>query len=164
MGHSMADPLFEFIGLGAMGEPIASNIAEKGHAMIVHDIAGPADRALEGAGIAQSNGEIARRTKVIALSLPTVDANRAVIEEIAEAGHAGSVIVDTCNIGPEAAAENARILEAVGIAYVESPVSGMKSGAEAGTLASMKSGSEDAIERARPSNRGVFPRSLPGWH
>ena len=56
----MADPLFGFIGLGAMGEPIASNIAEKGHAMIVHDIAGPADRALEGPEIAQSNFEIVK--------------------------------------------------------------------------------------------------------
>lgn len=85
---------------------------------------------------------------MIALSLPTVDANRAVIEEIVEAGQAGSVIVDTCTIGPEAAAKNARVLEAVGIAYVESPVSGMKSGAEAATLASMASGSDNAIERA----------------
>ncbi|MBT5498188.1 MAG: NAD(P)-dependent oxidoreductase [Alphaproteobacteria bacterium] len=150
----MADPLFGFIGLGAMGEPMARNIAEKGHAMIVHDIAGTADRAPEGAEIAQSNGEIARRAKVIALSLPTVDANRAVIEEIVEAGHTGSVIVDTCTIGPEAAAENARVLEAVGIAYIDSPVSGMKSGAEAGTLASMMSGSDSAIERARPLIEG----------
>ena len=85
MGHSMADPLFGFIGLGAMGEPIASNIAEKGHAMIVHDIAGPADRAPEGAEIAQSNFEIVRRTKVIALSLPTVDANQTAKEEITKA-------------------------------------------------------------------------------
>ena len=89
--------------------------------MTVHDIAGTADRGPKGVEIAQSNGEIARRAKVIALSLPTTDANRAVIEEIAEAGHAGSVIVDTCTIGPEA-----------------------------GTLASMTSGIEDAIERARP--------------
>ena len=131
-----------------MGEPMASNIAEKDHAMLVHDIAGPADRAPEGAEIAQSNGEIARRAKVIALSLTTVDANQAVIEEIVEAGHTGSVIVDTCSIGLEAAAENARVLEAVGIAYVDSPVSGMKFGAEAATLASMTSGSDNAIERA----------------
>ena len=146
----MADPLFGFIGLGVMVEPMARNITEKGHAMIVHDIAGTADRGPEGAEISQSNDEIARRAKVIVLSLPTTDANRAVIEEIAEAGHAGSVIVDTCTIGPEAAAENSRFLEAVGIAYVESPVFGMKSGAEARTLASMTSGIEDAIERARP--------------
>ena len=150
----MADPLFGFIGLGAMGEPMARNIAEKGHALIVHDIAGTSDRAPEGAEIGQSNGEIARRATVIALSLPTLDANRAVVNEIAEAGHAGGVVIDTCTVGPDAAAENARVLEAVGIAYVDSPVSGMKSGAEAGTLASMTSGSDDAIERARPLIEG----------
>ena len=68
-----------------MGEPMASNIAEKGHAMIVHDIASPADRAPEGAEIAQSNCEIVRRAKVIALSLLTVDANKSAIEEITKA-------------------------------------------------------------------------------
>lgn len=57
----MADPLSGFIGLGAMGEPMARNITEKGHETIVHDIAGTADRAPEDAEIAQSNGEIAQR-------------------------------------------------------------------------------------------------------
>lgn len=150
----MADDLFGFIGLGAMGEPMARCIAEKGHGMIVHDIAGTADRAPRGAEIAQSNGEVARRARVLALSLPTLEANRAVITEIAEAGHSGSVIIDTGTIGPEAAAENARILEAVGIAYVDSPVSGMKSAAEAGQLASMTAGSDEAVERARPLIEG----------
>jgi len=46
--------------------------------------------------------------------------------------------------------ENSRFFKAVSIAHVDSPVFGMKSGAEAGTLASMTSGSEDAIERAPP--------------
>jgi 3-hydroxyisobutyrate dehydrogenase-like beta-hydroxyacid dehydrogenase len=87
---------------------------------------------------------------VIALSLPTVAANRAVVLEIAEAGHSGSTVVDTCTIGAEAAAENARILAAVGIDYVDSPVSGMKVKAEEGTLTSMTACSVEALERARP--------------
>ena len=72
----MADPIFGFIGLGAMVGPMARNITEKGHAMIIHDIAGTANRSPESAEIEQSNAEIARRARVIALSLPTTDANR----------------------------------------------------------------------------------------
>jgi 3-hydroxyisobutyrate dehydrogenase-like beta-hydroxyacid dehydrogenase len=133
---------------------MARNAKAKGLAMIVHDLAGTADRAPEGAEIAQSNGEIARRAGVIALSLPTVDANRAVVLEIAKAGHAGSVVVDTCTIGPEAAVENAAILKAAGIDYVDSPVSGLKFRAEDGSLASMAAGSTEAVERARPLIEG----------
>ena len=150
----MTDEVFGFIGLGNMGQPMARNAKAKGLAMIVHDLAGTADRAPEGAEIAQSNGEVARRAAVIALSLPTVDANRAVVLEIAEAGHAGSVVVDTCTIGPEAAAENAALLKAAGIDYVDSPVSGLKFRAEDGTLASMAAGSAEAVERARPLIEG----------
>ena len=73
--------------------------------MIVFDVAGTADRAPEGAEIAQSVGEVARRADVLALSLPTVAINRAVVEEIAaglaDSGGAGKVIVDACTIGQE---------------------------------------------------------------
>jgi hypothetical protein len=106
----MADTLIGFIGLGNMGAGMARNIAAKGHAMIVHDVAGTTDRAPQGATIAQSNGEVARRASLLVLSLPTVAANRAVVLEIAEVGNSDSVVVDTCTIGRQAAAENARIL------------------------------------------------------
>ena len=36
----MTEKLFGFIGLGNMGAGMARNIAAKGHAMIVHDLAG----------------------------------------------------------------------------------------------------------------------------
>jgi len=150
----MTDEIYGFIGLGNMGRPMARNAKAKGLAMIVHDLAGTADRAPEGAEIAQSNGEVARRAGVIALSLPTVEANRAVVNEIAEAGNAGSVVIDTCTIGPEAAAENAAILKAASIDYVDSPISGLKFRAEEGTLASMTAGSIEAVERAQPLIEG----------
>jgi len=146
----MADEKFGFIGLGNMGQPMARHVREAGHDLIVHDLAGTADRAPAGAGIAQSNAELARRCSVIALSLPTVAANRAVVQEIVEAGNTGSIVIDTCTIGPAAAAENAARLRAVGIGYVDAPVSGLKVRAEEGTLASMIAGSEIDIARARP--------------
>ena len=145
----MVDTLYGFIGLGNMGQPMARNAVEKGLSMVVHDVAGTADRAPKGAEVAQSNVEVARRADVTALSLPTVEVNRAVILEYAEFGKPGSVVVDTCTIGPEAAAENARILSAAGIEYLDSPVSGLKFRAEEGTLASMAAGTEEALKLAR---------------
>jgi 3-hydroxyisobutyrate dehydrogenase len=146
----MADEQFGFIGLGNMGQPMARHVKEAGHDLIVHDLAGTADRAPTGAGIAQSNSEIGRRCSIIALSLPTVDANRAVVREMAESAKPGSIIIDTCTIGPAAAAENAAMLQAAGIGYVDAPVSGLKARADEGTLASMIAGSEADIARARP--------------
>ena len=146
----MAEEQFGFIGLGNMGQPMARHVREAGHEVIVHDLAGTADRAPAGAGIAQSNGEVARRCSVVALSLPTVDANRAVVQELVEAGNSGSVVIDTCTIGPAAAKENAEKLAAAGIRYIDAPVSGLKARAEDGTLASMVSGPEEDVARARP--------------
>ena len=145
----MADEIFGFIGLGNMGGPMARHTAATGRETVVHDIAGTADRAPPGSAIAQSNGEVARRAGIVALSLPTVAANREVVLEIAAAAHSGQIVVDTCTIGPAAARENARILAEAGIAYLDSPVSGMKFRAEEGTLASMASGPQEVLDRAR---------------
>ena len=150
----MSDEILGFIGLGNMGQPMARNIREKGHEMIVHDIAGTAERTPQGAEVAGSNRDIAQRAGIIALSLPTVEVNRQVVNEIAETGRAGSVVVDTCTIGAQAAAGNARILEAAGIDYLDSPVSGLKFRAEEGTLASMTAGASAAVEQARPLIEG----------
>lgn len=150
----MSDEKFGFIGLGNMGQPMARNIHQSGHELLVHDIAGTADRAPKGAKTAQSNSEVARRSNVIALSLPSLEANQAVIAEVAEAGNQGSIVVDTCTIGPNAAAANADRLAAAGIQYVDAPVSGLKARAEEGSLASMVAGDSEAIERARPLIEG----------
>ena len=45
----MATEQFAFIGLGNMGQPMARNVSESGHALLVHDLAGTADRAPKGA-------------------------------------------------------------------------------------------------------------------
>ncbi|MBM84947.1 MAG: NADPH nitroreductase [Rhodospirillaceae bacterium] len=150
----MVSIVYGFVGLGNMGQPMARNAVEKGLPMVVHDIAGTADRAPKGAEVAESNVEVALRADVTALSLPTVEVNRAVILEFAGSGKSGSVVVDTCTIGPEAAAENARILGEAGIEYVDSPVSGLKFRAEEGALASMAAGSDKALMRARPLIEG----------
>ena len=145
----MSEDLFGFIGLGNMGAPMARNASDRGCKLIVYDIAGTADRASDGCIIAQSNDEIARRTKVIGLSLPTIETNRQVVLEIAKAGSEGTVVVDTCTIGIDAAKRNAQILNEAGIQYLDSPVSGLKFRAEEGALVSMVSGPVSELTKAR---------------
>ncbi|MBT6725789.1 MAG: NAD(P)-binding domain-containing protein, partial [Deltaproteobacteria bacterium] len=106
----MKDKLFGFIGLGNMGQPMAQHIARKGYHLLVHDIAGTRERAPENSLIAASNAEVVKRAQVVALSLPTVEVNQLVVQEIAKLQTDVCTIVDTCTIGPAAAAENAQVL------------------------------------------------------
>jgi 3-hydroxyisobutyrate dehydrogenase-like beta-hydroxyacid dehydrogenase len=60
------------------------------------------------------------------------------------------LLLTTCSIGPEVAAENTKILKSVGVTYLDSPVSGLRFRAEEGALVSMIAGNADALECARP--------------
>jgi len=84
------------------------------------------------------NASLAR--DIIVLSLPTVAVNRQVVGEIAAAARAGSVVIDTCTIGVEAAERTAEALAATGIGYLDAPVSGLRARAQDGTLTTMCAG------------------------
>lgn len=145
----MSDELIGFIGLGNMGRPMAGHVAAKGHNMIVYDLAGTAERAPDGADIAQSVVEIAQQADIIVLSLPSVAANAAVVQEVAVNARPGTLVIDTCTIGVGAAQNNARQLQATGIDYLDAPVSGLAMRAQEGTLATMCSGAGELAERGR---------------
>ena len=140
-----------FIGLGHMGRPMAEHVAAAGHDMVVYDAAGTRARAPAGAAPAESAREVAKAATIFFLSLPTVDAVRGVVAEIAENGpRSGALVVDTSTIGLAPAREMHAMLERGGIEYVDAPVSGMALRAREGTLAVMYSGSERTLERIRP--------------
>ncbi|MDA0704758.1 MAG: NAD(P)-dependent oxidoreductase [Proteobacteria bacterium] len=143
--------LVGFVGLGNMGGPMAANLAAAGTSLLVYDKAGTAERAPEGAEIAQSLGEIARRAGTVLLSLPAGAAVAAVAAEIAAADPRGTgTVIDTSTIGVAAAAKVGEILARAGIVYLDAPVSGGVAGVRAGTIAVMASGPVEAFEAARP--------------
>ena len=146
----MTENLFGFIGLGNMGRPMAQNIISRNLPLIVYDLAGTRERSPDKSIIAVSNQDLAKKAKVIALSLPNLESNKSVIREIADVAKKGTVIVDTCTIGPQAAAENKEVLQTAGMSYLDSPVSGLKFRAEEGALVSMVAGDSEALRLARP--------------
>jgi len=141
---------YGFIGLGNMGQPMASHVLRACQRLTVFDLAGTRERAPDGALLAESTEAVVAGSDVIALSLPSAKANREVIEQISRSAQPGTVIVDTCTIGSPAAVKNAEVLRAAGIEYVDSPISGLKFRAEEGSLASMMAGNDAACERAQP--------------
>ena len=140
-----------FIGLGNMGRPIAANIAEGGHEMIVYDAAGTAERAPDGAQVAASVAEVASQADHVLLSLPDGAIVASVAAEIIESNaRRVATVADTSTIGIEAAqAVHARLADAR-IEYVDAPVSGGTAGAAAGTIAVMFAGARETFERLLP--------------
>ena len=140
-----------FIGLGNMGRPMAENLAAAGHRLCVHDAAGSADRAPEGATPASSVVHVAAVADPVILSLPDGAAVRSVVDEIRESPNAVThTVVDTSTIGIAAARSIGRTLVDDGFEYVDAPVSGGVSGARAATLAIMFAGSSSAHNRLSP--------------
>ena len=139
-----------FVGLGNMGGPMAANLAEAGFDLIVHDIAGAAERAPAGATTAGSLAEAAHVAETLFLSLPDGAATLSVAGELAAmAERATSVVIDLSTIGIEAARKAHAVLAEAGIAYADAPVSGGRAGARAGTLTVMWAGPGELLESHR---------------
>ena len=69
---------------------------------------------------------------------------------IAEGIRTGRLVIDCSTISPKASVGFAERLGALGVGFVDAPVSGGSEGAQKGTLTIMCGGSEPDVERARP--------------
>ena len=140
-----------FIGLGNIGKPMSTHIAKAGFDMVVYDIAGTAERAPDGAAASTSPADVARRSSVIFLSLPTIEVVAAVVDEIAQSGVGdGVIVVNASTVAPKTAVAAHDRLATQGIGYVDAPISGGVLRARDGTLTVMYSGDEAAFARLEP--------------
>ena len=130
-----------FIGLGRMGQPMASNLLKAGYQLTVYDVAPAALAALEskGARSAVSPAAVASETDTVLLSLPTPPVVREVVlgANGVAAGSKVKTVIDLSTTGATVAREIAAELAKKGITAVDSPVSGGVSGAVKATLAVM---------------------------
>jgi 3-hydroxyisobutyrate dehydrogenase-like beta-hydroxyacid dehydrogenase len=140
-----------FIGLGEMGGRLVRRLLARGYDVIAFDTRAEALSAVceLGADPAESAPQVADRTEVILLSLPTPDVVRAVTSEMV-----GSSAIRTCvdlsTTGPSVSRQIATELAAAGVELVDAPVSGGITGADNGTLTVMAAGPERALEEVRP--------------
>jgi 3-hydroxyisobutyrate dehydrogenase-like beta-hydroxyacid dehydrogenase len=139
-----------WIGIGSMGHRMSRHLVAAGHPLVAAD-AVSTERAPPGARIAQSNGEVARLADTIVLSLPDGAVSVALAREIAGAsGRRVKTVIDTSTIGIAAAQGCAAALAAVGVEYVDAPVSGGTAGADKATLAIMLACPPETFERVKP--------------
>lgn len=155
----MATPV-GFIGLGALGAPMAANLLAQGFPLTVHNRSRERELPLAAAGArrAATPAAAAEGAAVLALCLSDDAAVAAVLlgegderPAAAVAGLApGALVVDFSTIAPETSRALAAALAARGVAYLDAPVTGGTEGARAGTLSVLVGGAAADLERARP--------------
>jgi 3-hydroxyisobutyrate dehydrogenase len=143
-----------FVGLGAMGLPMASNLLTKGFPVTGFDLNTNALSALEASGgkSAGSASEAASEADVLILMVVNAAQAEAVLfeggalEKLRENGVVA--LMATC---PPAAVEaiEERVRRA-GRRLIDAPVSGGIAGAKAATLTIMAAGSRDTFEAVKP--------------
>ena len=144
-----------FIGLGAMGRPVALNLIRAGYPMTVYARRAQAAAPLveAGAQIAASPAAVAERAQVIfSLVTGSADSEEVALGErgIIEGARKGSVLVDMATISPLTTRRIAEALSARGIDHIDAPVSGGPAGAQAATLSIMIGARPEVFERVKP--------------
>ncbi|MDQ6752065.1 MAG: NAD(P)-dependent oxidoreductase [Actinomycetota bacterium] len=144
-----------WIGLGAMGGPMAVVLAEAGHQVAAFDVAEGRAESLARPGLrpAATAADAAREADVVALMVATPAQADAVLfgdTGLAASLRPGSVILLMATVGPAAEISLAQRLEQFGVEVVDAPVSGGTRRAATGELLMMVSGCETALERVRP--------------
>lgn len=136
-----------FIGLGNMGAPMATNLANAGHQVTGFDTAAVQLDAVTPAATAVL--AVAGADAVITM-LPNGQILRAVAAEIIAHMRPGAALIDCSTVDVESARAVAEMASTAGLLAVDAPVSGGVGGATAGTLTFMAGGSEAAFELAKP--------------
>jgi 3-hydroxyisobutyrate dehydrogenase-like beta-hydroxyacid dehydrogenase len=145
-----------FIGLGAMGLPMAKRVLGGCHKVYTtfHQRRDPA-RELEamGAEILQTAGEVAQAADVVITILPAdaelkeaVFANTGILNGFSS----GKVLIEMTSGTALAMREVDEAIKAKGGSVLDAPVSGGTPAAEKGTLTIMVGGDESLLERCRP--------------
>lgn len=151
----MARRRVAFLGLGAIGAPIARHLA-RAHDLTVWNRTAERAEAFArdtGAVVAGSPREAAVGQEVVFTCLPNSPEVEAVLAgpDGLEAGLApGAVVVDLTSGVPDASRRIAERLAARGVAFVDAPVSGGVAGAEAGILTIMLGGEAATVAAVRP--------------
>jgi 3-hydroxyisobutyrate dehydrogenase-like beta-hydroxyacid dehydrogenase len=145
-----------FLGLGVMGFPMAGHLAAKGHAVTVWNrTASKAEAwvARHGGRKAATAAEAARGADFTMACVGNDDDLRALCRgpEGAFAGMAkGAIFVDHTTVSAAVTRELAAEAAALGLGFVDAPVSGGQAGAENGALSVMCGGEEAQYAAAEP--------------
>ena len=139
-----------FIGLGAMGFPMARHLAKEHEVIVWNRTREKAERhsSEHGTKLAGDIRDCANADAVITM-LPTSREVDEVVDRIAPALRKGMLFIDATSGDPNASRQTAARLGELGVDFVDAPVTGAIVGAENATLTIMIGGTPAAFERAK---------------
>lgn len=143
-----------FLGLGAIGAPMAAHLAAR-HSLAVWNRTferATAFASSHGARAVRTPREAAAGAEVVITCLPTsreVEGLLAGPDGLEQGLAKGALLIDCTSGDPKSSRRIAGRLSERGVGFADAPVSGGVSGAEAGTLTVMVGGEPEVFNRAR---------------
>jgi 3-hydroxyisobutyrate dehydrogenase len=142
-----------FVGLGAMGSHMASNLAQAGLLRGVWNRT--TERATALAAELKCHAfvdltELAANSEAVVICVSADEDVRAVVAGLEPALSPRMIVMDCSTVGAGTARDMHERLSPLGVGFLDCPVSGGVEGARAGSLAIMVGGDEEAYARAVP--------------
>jgi 3-hydroxyisobutyrate dehydrogenase-like beta-hydroxyacid dehydrogenase len=153
------------IGLGNMGGAMAANLLAGGFQVVGCDPSATASRRVAEAGgeIARTPADVAARTDVIILSLPSAAVLDTVVngpEGLVASGCSGTVVIETSTLALDTKRKALNALAAAGQILLDVPVSGTGEQARKGDLVVFASGDVTAYEKSLPALQAISRRQM----
>ncbi len=139
-----------FVGLGRMGAPIVSHLVAAGHEVAVFDIDPAAMGRVADARVCASIAAAATGCELFFSCVPGPADVAAVMDEAFESLPASAVIVEMSTVSPAMGRELSARAEALGIGFIDGPLSGGAAAAHAGALVMMAGGTAEEMARITP--------------
>ncbi|MBX3065091.1 MAG: NAD(P)-dependent oxidoreductase [Anaerolineae bacterium] len=151
----LTKPTIGFIGLGAMGQPMALNLLRAGYPLVVYNRTPERSKALSAAGaqVANSPATVAHQAEIVITMVSDSAAVEIVIlgdNGVIEGLQTGSVVIDMSTIAPKVTQKIAAKLAERDVAMLDAPVSGGVAGANGGSLSIMVGGEAAVVARCLP--------------
>ncbi len=142
------------LGIGLMGLPMGKRLCAAGHEVHAWNRTRPKAEALAsvGAQVHDLSAQAVQDAELVITMLENGDVVEHVLFDLptAAALKSGALLVDMSSIKPAQARAHSTRLQALGVDYLDAPVSGGTIGAENGTLAIMAGGDAAQFARAQP--------------
>jgi 3-hydroxyisobutyrate dehydrogenase len=139
-----------FIGLGAMGYPMARHLSKANEVVVWNRTVAKAARHAHEHGTKQARdlAECADAEAIITM-LPTSAEVDEIVDQLMPSLKEGTLWIDATSGDPNVSRETAKRLATRGVHFVDAPVTGAVVGAENATLTIMIGGEADDFERAK---------------
>jgi putative dehydrogenase len=153
------------VGLGLLGNAVATRLRGAGHAVVGHDIVPACVERLVALGgtAAKSAAEVARGSEIVCTLLPSLAAVEEAIlgaDGVAAGARPGQPICQMSTISPTLTERLARETTARGLTFLDCPISGTSGMVAKGNGVIFVGGDRAVYERWRPLLESILPSAV----